>query len=63
MNIKYFINYIICFDNIDDILENNKTQSEKIFNIVIKFGFCDIFILTIYTLEDLKCQFYLTKKY
>jgi hypothetical protein len=29
MNIKSFINYIINFDNVDDILENCKTQSEK----------------------------------
>ena len=50
MNIKNFIEYIITFDNVDDILENCKTQSEKgfiferLFDIVIKFGFCDIFI-------------------
>jgi hypothetical protein len=49
MNIKDFIDYIISFDNIDDILEKYKTQSEKgfiferLFDIVIKFGFCDIF--------------------
>ena len=49
MNIKDFIDYIITFDNIDDILDNCKTQSEKgfiferLFDIVIKFGFCDIF--------------------
>ena len=49
MNIKEFIDYIITFDNVDDILENCKTQSEKgfiferLFDIVIKFGFCDIF--------------------
>jgi hypothetical protein len=59
-NIKDFIEYIITFDNIDDILEKcseplvqtgfaSKTQSEKgfiferLFDIVIKFGFCDIF--------------------
>ena len=42
--------YIITFDNVDDILENCKTQSEKgfiferLFDIVIKFGFCDVFI-------------------
>lgn len=29
MNIKDFIEYIITFDNIDDILNNCKTQSEK----------------------------------
>ena len=50
MNIKDFIDYIITKDNIDDILENCKTQSEKgfiferLFDIVIKFGFCDVFI-------------------
>jgi hypothetical protein len=50
MNIKNFIDYIITFDNIDDILENCKTQSEKgfiferLFDIVIKFGFCNVFI-------------------
>ncbi len=49
MNIKDFIDYIITFDNVDYILENCKTQSEKgfiferLFDIVIKFGFCDIF--------------------
>jgi hypothetical protein len=49
MNIKDFIDYIITFDNVDDILENCKTQSEKgfiferLFDIVIKFGFCDVF--------------------
>ena len=51
MNIKDFIDYIITFDNVDDILENCKTQSEKgfiferLFDIVIKFGFCDVFII------------------
>ena len=50
MNIKDFIDYIITFDNIDDILDTCKTQSEKsfifekLFDIIIKFGFCDIFI-------------------
>ena len=49
MNIKNFIDYIITFDNIDDILDNCKTQSkkgfifERLFDIVIKFGFCDVF--------------------
>lgn len=49
MNIKQFIDYIIKFNNIDDILDNFTTQSEKgfvferLFDIVIKFGFCDIF--------------------
>ena len=45
MKIKDFIDYIITFDNVDDILENCKTHSEKgfiferLFDIVIKFGF------------------------
>ena len=49
MNIKNFIDSIITFDNVNCILENYKTQSEKgfiferLFDIVIKFGFCDIF--------------------
>jgi hypothetical protein len=49
MNIKNFIEYIITFNNIDNILDNYKTQSEKgiifekLFDIVIKFGFCNIF--------------------
>ena len=49
MNIKDFIDYIITFDNVDDILENCKTQSEKgfiferLFDIIIRFGFCDVF--------------------
>ena len=50
INIKQFINHIISFDNIDDILDTFTTQSEKgfvferLFDIVIKFGFCDKFI-------------------
>jgi len=54
MNIRDFINYIITFDNIDDILEKYKTQSEKgiiferLFDVVIKFGFCDVFKNTEY---------------
>jgi hypothetical protein len=49
MNINNFIDYIITFDNIDDILDTYKTQSEKgyiferLFDIVIKFGFCNVF--------------------
>jgi hypothetical protein len=49
MNVKNFIDYIITFDNINDILNNCKDDSEKgfvferLFDIVIKFGFCDIF--------------------
>jgi hypothetical protein len=43
MNIKNFIDYIITFDNIDEILDNCKSKSEKgfiferLFDIVIKF--------------------------
>ena len=46
MNIKQFINHIISFHNIDDILDTFSTQSEKgfvferLFDIIIKFGFC-----------------------
>ena len=49
INILKFIEYIITFDNIDDILNTCKIQSEKgyifekLFDIIIKFGFCDIF--------------------
>jgi hypothetical protein len=49
MTIKEFIRYIINFDNIDDILDNFKSSSkkgfvfERLFDVVIKFGFCDIF--------------------
>ena len=49
MIIRDFINNIITFNNIDDILNTYKTQSEKglifekLFDIIIKFGFCDKF--------------------
>ena len=49
INIKDFIDYIITFNNINDILETIITDSEKgfiferLFDVVIKFGFCDIF--------------------
>jgi hypothetical protein len=49
MNIKSFINYIIKFDNVDDIIKSCSTQSEKgfiferLFDIIIKFGFCGAF--------------------
>ena len=48
-NIKEFIEYILNFENVNDILDTYNTQSEKgfiferLFDIVIKFGFCDIF--------------------
>ena len=50
MNIKTFIEYIITFDNVDNILDECKTQSEKgfiferLFDIIVKFGFCNHFI-------------------
>jgi len=49
INIEQFIKYIITFDNIDNILDSCKTQSEQGFiferlcDIIIKFGFCDNF--------------------
>ena len=49
MKIKEFINYIITHENINSILDTCAMQSEKgfiferLFDIVIKFGFCDIF--------------------
>jgi hypothetical protein len=48
-NLKDFINIIIKYDNINDILDKCKTQSEKgflyerLWDICIKFGFCSIF--------------------
>jgi hypothetical protein len=49
MSIRDFIEYVITFDNVDDIIDNCETQAEKgfvferLFDIIIKFGFCDIF--------------------
>lgn len=49
MNINEFINHVITFDNIDDILNaciNDSIRGfifERLFDIIIKFGFCDIF--------------------
>src|SRR3989344_6061001 len=49
MNVSEFIDYIITFDNIDDILNTCKSQSEKgfiyerLWDMCIKFGFCDEF--------------------
>ncbi len=49
MDIKTFINHIITFDNVYSILDSYDLQSskgyvfERLFDIVIKFGFCDIF--------------------
>jgi hypothetical protein len=49
MNIRDFINYIITFNDVDEILNSYKTQTEKgfiferLFDIIIKFGFCDKF--------------------
>jgi hypothetical protein len=48
-SIKNFIEHVISFDCIDDILKSclNKSEKgfifEKLFDIIIKFGFCDIF--------------------
>ena len=49
MNIENFIEYIITFDNIDDILDTCKTQSDKgfiferLWNVMFTFGFCNNF--------------------
>lgn len=49
MNVREFIQSIITFDNVDDILEKCKNQSEKgfiyerLWDICIKFGFCNHF--------------------
>ena len=49
MIIKNFIDYIITFNNVDDILEISNSDAEKgliferLFDIIIKFGFFDIF--------------------
>jgi hypothetical protein len=49
VTVKQFINHIITFNNIDEILGSCNNESEKgfiferLFDIVIKFGFCDIF--------------------
>ena len=46
---KEFIDHIITFDSVNDILNKYKTYStrgyafERLFDIVIKFGFCNIF--------------------
>ena len=49
LTIKEFIKHIITFDDIDSILNTYKSQSikgyifERIYDIIIKFGFCDVF--------------------
>jgi hypothetical protein len=49
MSVKDFINYIVKFDNVSSIISKCENQAEKgfvferLFDIVIKFGFCDIF--------------------
>lgn len=54
MKIKEFIDYIILFNDVNQILDNCKTQIDKgfiferLFDIVIKFGFCDIFLILIF---------------
>jgi hypothetical protein len=48
-NLKEFINYIITKQNIDSILDEFETQGEKgfvferLFDLVIKFGYCQLF--------------------
>jgi hypothetical protein len=49
INIREFIEYIISYNNIDEILNTCQTQSQKgfiferLFDIIIKFGFCNLF--------------------
>lgn len=49
MNMRNFIRHICNYDDVDEILDNCINQSvsglvfEKIFDVVIKFGMCDIF--------------------
>ena len=49
MNVEEFIKYITTFDSVDSILDTCKTQSEKgciyerIWDVCIKFGFCNHF--------------------
>ena len=49
MLIKDFIDFILTRNNVDDILDTCNTQSvkgyifERLFDIVIKFGFCEVF--------------------
>ncbi|AYV80294.1 MAG: putative site-specific DNA-methyltransferase [Gaeavirus sp.] len=55
VTIKKFIKYIVQFDNVDDVLNNCETQSDKgyiyerLWDVCIKFGFCDIFPNSDYT--------------
>ena len=49
INIKEFIEYILDFENVNDILDTCELPSnkgfifERLFDIIIKFGFCNIF--------------------
>ena len=49
MNVKEFIEHIVTFENVYDILKTYESQSDKgfiferLYDIVIKFGFCDHF--------------------
>jgi hypothetical protein len=49
INVKEFIERMINYENVDDILEMGKTQSEKgflyerLWDICIKFGFVEVF--------------------
>jgi hypothetical protein len=53
-NTKNFIDHILTFDNVDDILNSFEKQTEKgiifekLYDIIIKFGFCDLFTNTEY---------------
>ena len=59
-NIKSFIEHIITFNNIDDILDTYNSQSEKgfiferLYDIIIKFGFCEIFKMHKQIFENLR---------
>ena len=49
MNVKHFIDQVIVYDNVDNIINVCKNDSEKgfiferLYDIIIKFGFCDVF--------------------
>lgn len=55
MNLNKFVENIKLFNTVDEILDNGRNQSEKgfvferLFDITIKFGFCDIFPRSRYT--------------
>lgn len=49
LNLRNFIDYIVNFDDVNSIINKCNTQSEKgfiferLYDIIIKFGFCEIF--------------------